>query len=166
MTPSGSSPPIPVDWRNLIHPGRDLLNPQQVGNSSTDEHIRRAISNAYYALFHALADSNATALIGTPSDAATTAAWSRVYRSLDHTRALRELQRHQPEFSVQAQGFAKTFSHLQQLRHSADYDLTASFTAQEAMAYLDRAEAATLDYTQTTTSERVYMATLTLIRPC
>ena len=43
----------------------------------------------------------------------------------------------------------------QQFRHSADYDHVASFTTHEA----------TLDYTQTATGERVYIATLTLIRP-
>ena len=165
MTTPSSSPPSPIDWRNLIQAGRDLLNPQQLGNSPTDEHIRRAISNAYYALFHALSESNAAALIGTPSDAATTAAWSRVYRGIDHVRAHRELQRHQSEFSVQAQGFAKTFSDMQGFRHLADYDHAASFTAQGATNHLDRAEAAILDYTQTAMSEQVYIATLTLIRP-
>lgn len=57
------------------------------------------------------------------------------------------------------------FSDMQQFRHSADYDHTAGFTAQEAIAYLDRAQAVILDYTQTALSERVYIATLTLIRP-
>ena len=37
-------------------------------NPPTDEHIRRAISSAYYALFHALATSNADVLIGPPQD--------------------------------------------------------------------------------------------------
>ena len=165
MTTPGSPLPVPVDWRNLIQAGRDLLNPQPAGIIPTGEHVRRAISNAYYALFHALAESNAAALVGTPSDAATTAAWSRVYRGLDHARAHRELQRHQPELSVQAQGFAKTFSDMQRFRHLADYDHAAGFTTHEAMAYLDRAEAAILDYTQVAASEKTYIATLTLIRP-
>lgn len=54
---------------------------------------------------------------------------------------------------------------MQGLRHSAYYDHAASFTAHEAMAYLDRAEAAILDYTQVAASEKTYIATLTLIRP-
>ena len=145
MTAPGNSPPISVDWRNLVQAGRDLLDPQPVGNIPTDEHIRRAISNAYHALSHALAESNAATLVGTPSDAATTAAWSRFYRGIDHARAQRELQRHQQEFSVQAQDFAKAFSDMQGFRHLADYDHTVSFTAHEAMAYLDRAETAILD---------------------
>ena len=165
MTTPRNPATAPINWRNLIQAGRDLLNPQPAGIVPTDEHVRRAISNAYYAIFHALAQSNADALIGTPSDVAATAAWSRVYRGLDHTRAHRELQRHHQEFSAQGRHFAETFSQLQQFRHSADYDHTAVFTAQEATIHLGRAEAAILDYAQTATSERVYIATLTLIRP-
>ena len=165
MTTPDSPTPAPVAWRNLIQAGRDLLNPQPTGNSPTDEHVRRAISNAYYAMFHALAESNATALIGFPNDAATMAAWPRAYRGLDHGAARRELQRHRPEFSVQARGFADRFNIMQGFRHSADYAPTASFTVQHAIAYLDRAEAAILAYTQTALSGRLYIAALTLIRP-
>ncbi len=165
MTTAASSPPAPVDWRNLIQAGHDLLNAQPAGNSPTNEHIRRAVSNAYYAMFHALAESNASVLVGSPSDAATAAAWSRAYRGLDHTTARRELQRHRQEFSVQGRRFANEFGDMQQFRHSADYDHTVGFTAQEAIAYLDRAQAAILDYTQTSPTERVHIATLTLIRP-
>ena len=164
MTAPGRPTPAPVDWRNLIQAGRDLLNPQPTGNLPTDEHVRRAISNAYYAMFHALAEGNASALVGSPSDSPTAAAWSRVYRGLDHATARRELQRHRHDFSRRTQHFAETFGDMQQFRHSADYDHTAGFTTQEAIAYLDRAEAAILDYTQTALSERVYIATLTLIR--
>ena len=165
MTTPGNPTPVPVDWRNLIQAGRDLLNPQPVGNVPTSEHIRRAISNVYYALFHALAESNASTLIGVPSDAETSAAWSRVYRGLDHTTARRELQRHRQEFSVHTRHFADTFSNMQQLRHLADYDHNAVFAVHEAITYLDRAGAAILGYWQASLSERVYIATLTLIRP-
>ncbi len=165
MTTSGSRPSTPIDWRNLIQAGRDLLNPQQLGHIATDEHVRRAISNAYYAVFHALAGGNGFALIGSPNDAATAAAWPRIYRGLDHTTARRELQRHRPEFSPQVRNFADTFSRIQQLRHLADYDHNAAFTPQEAIAQLDQAEAAILDYSLVALSERAYIATLTLIRP-
>ena len=59
MTTPGSTPPNDIDWQNLINAGRDLLNPQMAVAPPTGEHIRRAISNAYYALFHAPAGSNA-----------------------------------------------------------------------------------------------------------
>ena len=72
------------------------------------------MSNADCTVLHALAESNASALIGSPNDAATTAAWIRVYRGLDHTAARRALQRHRQEFSVQTRHFARTFSSMQQ----------------------------------------------------
>jgi hypothetical protein len=59
MTPPANLPPNAISWQNLINAGRNLLNPQRIGDLPTDEHIRRAISSAYYALFHSLATSNA-----------------------------------------------------------------------------------------------------------
>ena len=164
MTVSGSPPPTPVDWRNLIQAGRDLLNPQPAGHIATDEHIRRAISNAYYALFHALAENNASTLISSPSNALNASAWSRVYRGLDHGTAHRELQRHRHELSVPARSFADTFSKIQHFRYLADYDHNAAFTTDEAIAQLAQAETSILDYSQVSPSERLYIATLTLIR--
>ena len=164
MTTPDSAPPTPVDWRNLIQAGRDLLNPQQLGRLPTDEHVRRSVSNIYYALFHALAESNATALIGSPGDALTVAAWSRVYRGLDHGTAHRELLRHRQEFSTESQRFADTFADMQQFRHMADYDHNAVITINEVSTWLDEVEAIILNYLQATLSERIYIATLTLVR--
>jgi uncharacterized protein (UPF0332 family) len=165
MTAPGIPLPTPVDWRSLIQAGRDLLNPQLVGRNPTNVHVRRAISNAYYALFHALADSNASALIGSPNDAASAAAWSRIYRGLDHSMARRELQRNRRDFSLQAQDFVDTFSDMQRLRHSADYDHNAVIPINQAIVRIAQAERAILNYSQVGMSEKLYIATLTLIRP-
>ena len=165
MTTPDSALPTPVDWRNLIQAGRDLINPQQLGRLPTDEHVRRAVSNIYYALFHALAESNASALIGPPGDALTAAAWSRVYRGLDHNAARRELQRHRHEFSTESRRFADVFADMQQLRHAADYDHSAVIPINQVSARLDDTEGTILDYLQSALSERIYIATLTLIRP-
>ena len=165
MTTPGSPPPTPIDWRNLIQAGRELLISQPSGNAPTDEHARRAVSNAYYALFHALADSNASTLAGSSGDPGIANAWSRVYRGLDHSTALRELQRHRQEFSVQARDFADTFRDVQRLRHLADYDHNAAISINQARLVLDQAEASIIDYLQVASSEKLYIATLTLIRP-
>lgn len=103
MTMIGSDAPLnAVDWRNLIRIGRELLATKSDGTAPTDEHIRRSVSSAYYAMFHALAMSNADALIDTPRDSETEKAWFRIYRGLDHMMARRELQRHRQEFSASA----------------------------------------------------------------
>ena len=84
MTTPATPTPAPIEWANLIQARRDLLSPQQAGRLPTHEHIRRAESSAYYAMFHSLAHSNATALIGPPTNPTTAAPWSRIYRGLDH----------------------------------------------------------------------------------
>ena len=127
MTTPATPTPAPIEWANLIQAGRDLLSPQQAGRLPTHEHIRRAESNAYYAMFHSLAHSNATALIGPPTNPTTAAAWLRIYRGLDHTTARRALQSNRQEFSIPARRFTDAFVDLQQLRHSADYDPNAVF---------------------------------------
>lgn len=45
--------------------------------------LRRAVSTAYYALFHALARNCADLFVGT-GDARSKGAWSQVYRALEH----------------------------------------------------------------------------------
>ena len=164
MTTPASPTSAPIEWANLIQAGRDLLSPQQVGRLPTHEHVRRAESNAYYAMFHSLAQSNATALIGPPTNPTTAAAWSRIYRGLDHTTARRALQSNRQDFSIPAQGFTDVFVDLQQLRHSADYDPNAVFTAIDGAIHLDRAEFAILAFAQITLDERLHIATLTLVR--
>ena len=165
MTTPARPTPAPIDWANLIQAGRDLLNPHQSGQLPTHEHARRAASNAYYAMFHSLAHSNATTLVGPFSDPTTTAAWSRIYRGLDHTTARRELQRTRQDFSLQARVFTDAFADLQQRRHSADYDPNAVITINDGAGYLDRAESAILGFNQIALDERVHIATLTLVRP-
>ena len=163
-TPAGVTP-APIDWANLIQAGRDLLNPQQSGQLPTHEHARRAASNAYYATFHFLAHSNATALVGSPTNPTTAAAWSRIYRGLDHTTARRQLQSNRQHLPPQAQNFTDAFADLQQRRHLADYDPNAVISTNDGALYLDRAESAILGFAQITPDERAYIATLTLVRP-
>ena len=162
MTTPQATQPDPIDWQNLIQAGDDLLNPQGVSHP-TAEHIRRAISNAYYAMFHALAASNADVLIGPPDDELTAAAWTRVYRGLDHNRAKREFRDHREKLSVEGQNFAGFFNDLQARRHSADYDPNAVFNVQDTRIWLAIAGYVCAAYLQAEQSERACIAALTTI---
>lgn len=155
--------PAPIDWRNLILAGEDLLNLRGGGSQPTDEHVRRAVSNAYYALFHAIATSNADILVGTPQDPLTTEAWIRVYRGLDHGRAKRELQRQQGRLSAEAQNFVDVFSLSQERRHLADYDPGVAFTAQQTAIWLAIARYACASFFQADRRERASIALLTTV---
>ena len=164
MTTPASPTPTHIEWANLIQAGRDLISSQPAGRLPTHEHVRRAVSNAYYATFHHLAESNATALVGLPTNPTTAAVWVRIYRGLDHRTARAAMQNNRQHFSAPAQRFARVFVGLQQRRHSADYDPNAVFTANDGVMDLDRAESAILGLAQITPDERLHIATLTLIR--
>jgi hypothetical protein len=81
----------------------------------------RAVSTAYYALFHALAAFCARELVG---------AWRpwlpfrHVYRSLEHgpARRILDIARRDKACDAETKIVADTFIELQELRHGADYD--------------------------------------------
>ena len=53
--PAPQSPLVaPISWADLIGEARKLLNPTPPATGVTDAAIRRAVSTAYYAMFHAL----------------------------------------------------------------------------------------------------------------
>ena len=63
--PAPQSPLVaPISWADLIGAARKLLNPTPPATGVTDAAIRRAVSTAYYAMFHALLASNANSLVG------------------------------------------------------------------------------------------------------
>lgn len=102
--------------------------------------LRRSVSTAYYALFHALAENAADLLVGVGQGRGNEA-WVHVYRALDHGFAksvCRELRKLPPAVT----GCADEFIELQEIRHKADYDPGARFTRAEALDWVNRSEAA------------------------
>jgi uncharacterized protein (UPF0332 family) len=80
--------------------------------------LRRAVSTAYYALFHALAYLCADRLVGWRKPSAS---FTPIYRTVDHGRSknvFRELIPHGGDLAV----IGGTFIKLQEYRHTADYD--------------------------------------------
>ena len=153
-----------IRWQDLIATSRSLTTPQSSQTQPLDDSLRRAVSTAYYAMFHALSASNADCLIGTPHDAVTGHAWTRVYRGLEHRAAKQNLQRDQGLFSQLARNFATTFVELQDQRHVADYDPAQTFAVSAVQNWIDRAEEAINDFMAVSTDERSAVAIQTLIR--
>ena len=80
-----------------MNPARLISIATQLALSSGDtperqEDLRRAVSTAYYAMFHTLANSNANALIGAPKNDDDNAAWNRTHRALEHGAARSRFQ--------------------------------------------------------------------------
>ena len=153
-----------IRWQDLIATSRSLTTPQSSDTEPLEDSLRRAVSTAYYAMFHALSASNADSLMGTPHDAISQHAWTRVYRGLEHRDAKRNLQQDQGLFSQPVSNFAATFVELQDQRHIADYDPAQSFALSAALNWIDRAEDAINDFMLVSPDERRAVAIQSLIR--
>ena len=155
-----------MNWSHLIEAARLLAGASGASAQSGRPRqimLRRAVSTAYYALFHALCSSNAHTLIGTLSTA-NRLAWMRTYRALDHGPAKNRMEQRLASLPVGIQTFAKEFSILQEQRHRADYDPAVGFRRSEVIRLIDRAEIATQSFYAADIAERRYFATLVLFR--
>lgn len=85
--------------------------------------LRRAVSTAYYALFHHAARTMADALVGRQAGARKSAPWIQMYRALEHRRARDVCASFVlvSQFPDGIREFANMFMTLQDKRHAADY---------------------------------------------
>jgi hypothetical protein len=120
--------------------------------------MRRAISTAYYAVFHTLAASNAELIAGQPQSSMSSYAWQRVYRRLDHGRAQTNLRAALNLLSQTGENFARTFIDLQALRQEADYNPNASISRSDTLNIIAQAETAISDFAHLPQEERRLLA--------
>ena len=145
-------PPEELSSADLIRVALDLLEVAERGGSSA--HLRRALSAAYYAMFHCLARVAADRLMRDDGTRRNAAARLHVYRALQHQHARRQCL-NAGAMALHAEDirrFAVRFARLQAQRHRADYDPVARFdmsegrrtihSAHEGIRLLERASAA------------------------
>ncbi len=136
----------------LVALARALVNGVIVaGGPASQTELRRAISCAYYAMFHTLAASNANTLIGAwPADQQRWA-WQQTYRAADHRPTRNKLSRTSlgRRFPMAVRKFGEVFTIAQKERHSADYDPHSQFHPTDVADLIDRVEDAINDFNQT-----------------
>ncbi|MEJ0026899.1 MAG: hypothetical protein WDN01_12805 [Rhizomicrobium sp.] len=152
-----------LDADHLIELAQTLVNARGVG-APRQVVLRRAVSTAYYAVFHVPCGTIAETFVSA-------GVWkSRVlfYRSLDHgktkDRCKKLGQKPLPNkekifFEAQAFGqelrdFANTFVQLQELRHQSDYDPDYRLTKALAQQCIDDASKAMADLNSAGDQER------------
>ena len=125
-----------MNSRDLIEAARGLTELSR--RRPAQANLRRAVSTAYYAMFHRLARVAADSLVGKRRNEA----WHQVYRALEHGSARKACGNKQAmsRFACQIQGFASTFVTLQHLRHNADYALEARHEKLDVLVVIDKAE--------------------------
>lgn len=145
-----------INSDHLLDQAEKLAAPPSTGRPRQAD-LRRAISTAYYALFHAALTAAADYVIG--ASKRTTEQYTLAYRSINHG-PLRNLcqacsnpnsyKDHFPHgLGKELAVFATAISELQEERHSADYDpryvvasTAAVFAVRQARAALDSFRAA------------------------
>jgi uncharacterized protein (UPF0332 family) len=121
---------------------RELTKPRQVS-------LRRAVSAAYYALFHMLIDDAVLRLIPN-APALLRVQAQRAFTHRDMRSACEQFTKSSNPFArllvrpveSELQTVAEAFVDLQFRRHAADYDLTQIFDRMEVLGIIDQASAA------------------------
>ena len=137
-----------MNWQHLFDAARMLAGDPNTGTvprlgRPRQAMLRRAISTAYYAVFHALCQSNADMLVGDAAAGSNAELWARTYRSSDHRPARDRLASYTSAGAPALSNFAKMFGDLQGQRHDADYNPRRMFSRSQVIAIIDQAEAAT-----------------------
>lgn len=132
----------------LIALARDLVRHGRRGPPS-DARLRRAVSTAYYAMFHVLAREGADQMMRRASRTELPRAWAQVYRSLEHGRVRAvcaasnsRIKNAYRRFPDPIRGFGDSFVQLQAKRHEADYSPFFRCSLSDAVADVATAEAA------------------------
>ena len=131
-------------WQSLLIVARSIGEDLQILRTPDDwqqAHFRRAISTAYYAMFHALLQNNADMLYGQETGQPKSPGWTAIYRALAHTRARTKLApSNMASFPDAIADFAATFLDLQQQPDDADYNPNAIFTYSGTVNAINRAD--------------------------
>jgi hypothetical protein len=120
--------------------------------------IRRAISNAYYGVFHATMTSAADQFVG--STKRTTEQYGLVYRSVDHARFAPS-----GGFGLHMQGFAKIALELLLKRNAADYDPLLRYRLSDALLAIGAARDALVRFKAADGTQREAFLALLVFKP-
>ena len=102
----------------------------------------RAVSAAYYAMFHCLARTCADSLAGRSRSVGNRPMWRRVYRAPEHRQARARCTNMPSSFPEGVHEFGQAFSVLQRKRHLADYDPDYLIRKSNAIAAINDARTA------------------------
>ena len=152
---------------DLIAVARTLTGGGNASNphGATDTELRRAVSCAYYAVFHTLCRAYADVMVGQNTGSQLERElWNMAYRTIDHGPARSKCNDADSmrRFSPNIRRFAAVLVELQQRRHQADYDPGATFTQTQASQIIDDAADALVGFNNAPLDEiRLFITYLT-----
>ncbi len=118
--------------------------------------LKRALSTAYYAMFHCMCRQCADLLVGGAQSDRSPEAWNQAYRAVEHGFAKNQCKNTtiMRRFPREVEDFARLFIELQENRHAADYDPDSRFTRFGVNVEIDRAEQAIKSLRRVATKDR------------
>lgn len=161
MTNSQFRAPSPLQPTALIDSANYSVNNPASGLPSR-ETIHRAISTAYYAVFHSISASNAAIRHGAPTDAAAAQTWTNTYREMRHNVAATRLANHLFRLGPDGQTLANAFISLKGARETADYDPNKELTTAEANYWIRQARTAIIALQGMPDADRQILMNITL----
>ncbi|WP_217693526.1 hypothetical protein [Rhodovulum sp. ES.010] len=127
--------------------------------------LKRAVSTAYYAVFHAMCRNTADMLIGSTKSARSQPAWLQAYRAIDHGQAKNQCKNGTiKRFPKDVEDFAALFIEAQDARHRADYDPGSRFTRSEVLVLIKRVEEAISAFQRVPKSDRRAFAAFVVLK--
>ena len=147
---------------DLIATARDLVGSGRGRPRQTN--LRRAVSTAYYALFHCLAACCADTLVGGSGANRDADAWRQAYRALQHRQARQrsESATHR-SFPSEVARFATLFADMQDRRHAADYDPYTRFSKASVVQSIDATDDAITEFLKAPAKDRRAFAVYALL---
>lgn len=129
---------------NLIATAKVLFDAaiQESDPEQAQSHLKRAVSAAYYAMFHAVCASAAELLPDASADPATTDAWLQAYRGPEHTHVRNQCRNAglMVRFPPEIRNFAQNIVQIQSHRNQADYNPRFDFSLTDVSEIIDDAE--------------------------
>ena len=154
-----------MKWKELIDLAREMATTPP-SDHLHQTRLRLAVATVYYAVYHALARSNADLLIGPSETEGETPEWNRVHLALGgdsaHELITADFSRHLEAI----RRFVDVFLASHHQRVLAEEDPTTTFTADQARDCIDRAEVAIAEFLSIEPEQRrAFAVHLLLYRP-
>lgn len=117
---------------------------RETDTEQAQTHLKRAVSTAYYAMFHAVCANAAELLPDAVADPATAASWLQAYRGPEHTHVRNQCRNTgiMTTFPAEIKEFARAFVEVQSQRNRADYNPLWNFSSSDVDRIINRANLA------------------------
>lgn len=129
--------------RDLIVTAKRLVGRHRTGKPRQAD-LKRALSTAYFAMFHAVCRNCADCFVGKTAANRSLLAWRQAYRAVNHGTAKTQYGKKvvMDNFPIVIQNFASKFIELQNKRHQADYDSINKLRMGDVLTEINAAEVA------------------------